>query len=94
MKKLISTIIFFLVFTGMLSAQHLKKDGTPDRRYKENKTYTPTPTPAPTVVTPTPEPTPAPTTTPTTTTYPAGTHLKKDGTPDMRYKENKARKPK
>ncbi len=34
----------------------------------------------------------APKATPTTTA-PAGQHLKKDGTPDMRYKENKTAKP-
>lgn len=37
MKKLLF-ILFFLVFSlNHLSAQHLKKDGTPDRRYKENR---------------------------------------------------------
>src|SRR6187397_1180786 len=32
-------IAFFIVFPNILFAQHLKKDGTPDRRYKENKSY-------------------------------------------------------
>ena len=37
MKKLL-IILFFLVFNlNHSSAQHLKKDGTPDRRYKENR---------------------------------------------------------
>ena len=56
MKKLLAiilkaTLFFLLVFIsiGNLHAQHLKKDGTPDRRYKENRTttYTSTPAPAP-----------------------------------------------
>ena len=55
MKKIISVIIFFLLSIGIVSAQHLKKDGTPDMRYKENKgttTTTPAPTPAPATTTP------------------------------------------
>ena len=32
-------IVFFIFFSKSLFAQHLKKDGTPDRRYKENKSY-------------------------------------------------------
>jgi hypothetical protein len=39
--KLFSTLLIgFLVSIGILNAQHLKKDGTPDRRYKENRTST------------------------------------------------------
>ena len=39
MKKILLFILFLtLYFPGFLLAQHLKKDGTPDRRYKENKT--------------------------------------------------------
>ena len=39
MKKILLFILFLtLYFPGVLLAQHLKKDGTPDRRYKENKT--------------------------------------------------------
>lgn len=37
-----SKILFILVFlflSNILFAQHLRKDGTPDRRYKENRTY-------------------------------------------------------
>ena len=37
MKKLI-TLLSFLMFVLLCNAQHLKKDGTPDMRYKENKT--------------------------------------------------------
>ena len=41
MKKLI-LIVSFLLFVLLCNAQHLKKDGTPDMRYKENKTtYSP-----------------------------------------------------
>jgi hypothetical protein len=76
MKKL-STLFTFILFvlSISLSAQHLKKDGTPDRRYKENKTVSSTP---------------AYSYTPSTTTSSSSstTHLKKDGTPDRRYKEN------
>ena len=63
----------------ILNAQHLKQDGTPDRRYKENKqTYS----------TPTTTSIPTPTTTTYSTSNNSGTHLKQDGTPDRRYKEN------
>lgn len=40
MKKIFSIIVFLLLSIAILNAQHLKKDGTPDKRYKENKTYT------------------------------------------------------
>ncbi len=36
MKK-IFTLILYLLLCNFLNAQHLKKDGTPDMRYKENK---------------------------------------------------------
>ena len=39
MKKLFALIFYFFLSIGVLFAQHYKKDGTPDRRYKENKTY-------------------------------------------------------
>lgn len=74
MKKIIAFIICFL-FSLLINAQHLKKDGTPDMRYKENKaTYSNTTS-----------------TSSSSTYYPDNTttHLKKDGTPDRRYKENK-----
>ena len=75
MKKQLLWLILFFLGISSLSAQHLKKDGTPDRRYKENRSsyssysgssssYT---MPAGSTV-----------------------HLKKDGTPDRRYKENKS----
>ena len=44
MQKIRTFIIIVLIFlSNILFAQHLKKDGTPDRRYKENKTYSPQP---------------------------------------------------
>jgi hypothetical protein len=44
MKK-IFTVFVFLLFCNFLTAQHLKKDGTPDMRFKENKqTYSSIPT--------------------------------------------------
>ncbi len=79
MKKLLGFIFYLILSIGIISAQHIKKDGTPDMRYKENKaTYS-----TPSYTTPTYN---AP-----TYTYPSNStiHLKKDGTPDMRYKENK-----
>jgi hypothetical protein len=40
MQKITFLIIAFLIFfSNALFAQHLKKDGTPDRRYKENRSY-------------------------------------------------------
>ena len=36
MKKLLVLSLCFFLSLGLLSAQHLKKDGTPDRRYKVN----------------------------------------------------------
>jgi hypothetical protein len=40
MKKIkFLTVACFIIFSNALFAQHLKKDGTPDRRYTENKTY-------------------------------------------------------
>jgi hypothetical protein len=38
--------VLSIIFSTILFAQHLKKDGTPDRRYKENKTYSPSSTPS------------------------------------------------
>ena len=37
MKYLFSILIFYFLSFGFLQAQHLKKDGTPDMRYKENR---------------------------------------------------------
>ena len=43
--KRIFTVILYLLLCNFLNAQHLKKDGTPDMRYKENKqTYSSTTT--------------------------------------------------
>jgi hypothetical protein len=74
MKKLLGLLLLLLFSIGILSAQHLKKDGTPDMRYKENKsTYSSSSSSSSSYTYPSN----------------SGTHLKKDGTPDMRYKENK-----
>ena len=43
--KRIFTVILYLLLCNFLNAQHLKKDGTPDMRFKENKqTYSSTTT--------------------------------------------------
>lgn len=74
MKKLLGIIFCLLLSFGILNAQHLKKNGTPDMRYKENKsTYSSPSYQSPKYSSP---------------TY-SEPHLKKDGTPDRRYKENK-----
>lgn len=80
MKRIIFLIsLILIVFSNILSAQHLKKDGTPDMRYKENKsTYTiPSSTPSYSIPFSSKE-------------YNSSSHLKKDGTPDRRYKENRS----
>ena len=44
MKQKLTLLLFLLLCSiNVLLAQHLKKDGTPDRRYKENRSasYTP-----------------------------------------------------
>ncbi|AMR34550.1 hypothetical protein A0256_13900 [Mucilaginibacter sp. PAMC 26640] len=53
-------------------------------RYKGNKPVSPTVPPIPTNSSPVPTPT-----TPYNPPASTGRHLKKDGTPDMRYKENR-----
>lgn len=92
MKKLLSLFaaLILLVSTTVANAQttqaktleptHLKKDGTPDKRFKDNKANAPT----------------APTKQDGTSgakykanNAPTGSAEKKDGTPDMRYKANK-----
>jgi hypothetical protein len=78
------TISVFLIAgllccVNMLSAQHLKKDGTPDMRYKENKSTYSSPYSSPTYTLPSSTP----------NYYNSTSHLKKDGTPDRRYKEYK-----
>src|ERR1035437_3705729 len=40
MKKIISYLLSVLFFVNVLFAQHTTKKGTPDKRYKENKTST------------------------------------------------------
>lgn len=80
--------LMMCLMTMVSFGQHLKKDGTPDRRYKENKisTYTPSTTTNYNVPTNTDSPKIIKNDSTTTTT----THLKKDGTPDRRYKENRS----
>lgn len=63
-----------------------KSDGTPDMRYKQNKTTTTT-----TAKTSKKENVPAKTTKETKTTTTSTGPTKKDGTPDMRYKSNKTK---
>lgn len=79
MKKITILICSLFLFSfNILFAQHLKKDGTPDRRYKENKTSYST--------------SPSGYSTSSSTgnyNYNSTIHLKKDGTPDKRYKINK-----
>jgi hypothetical protein len=71
--KIFLSLFFCLLFSvTSLFAQHLKKDGTPDMRYKESKsTYIPPSSPSKS----------------NSTFLNSGTHLKKDGTPDKRYKQ-------
>ena len=76
MKRLFLLMSFLFLCVNILNAQHLKKDGTPDMRYKENKVnYSPSPYSAPSYSVP---------------SNSSEIHLKKDGTPDMRFKENKS----
>ena len=79
MKRIFRLLFCFLLSIYILNAQHLKKNGTLDMRYKENKLNYSQPLPT------------SPSYSSPTFSEPAnsGTHLKKDGTPDMRYKENK-----
>jgi hypothetical protein len=77
MRRLTLLYLLFFFSFGLVTAQHLKKDGTPDRRYKENRSsYSSSPSSS--------SPSSSYTYTPASTS-----HLKKDGTPDRRYKENK-----
>lgn len=72
MKKLLGLFFCILFSIGILCAQHLKKDGTPDMRYKANKsTYS----------------VPLASFKSSSTTGTSGKRLKKDGTPDKRYQQ-------
>ena len=120
MKKLLSALMIAVMTMGtaavsyampapVQTTQHLKKDGTPDMRYKENKnakTGKTTPAAASTTAPAakmkkdgTPDmrsksnKTAAPAATSPATATPAG-KMKKDGTPDMRTKSNKMAAPK
>lgn len=81
MKKILLLIclLFFICANGLF-AQHYKKDGSPDRRYKENKSsYSSSPS--------------GYSSSSSTRSYTynsnSSSHLKKDGTPDKRYKGNR-----
>lgn len=82
MKKITTLICsLFLISFNILFAQHFKKNGTPDMRFKENKSsYSTNPS--------------GYSTTSSTSNYNYNSnsteHLKKDGTPDKRYKKNKS----
>jgi len=80
MKKIIALFFSLIICISILSAQHLKKDGSPDMRYTENKSTYSSPSYTPPASSYHSYPVPS---------Y-SGTHLKKDGTPDLRYKENKS----
>lgn len=76
------------------TASHTKADGTVDKRYKQIKTETST-----NATSTTPNPTATGSAQATTASVKSSTassvtterHLKKDGTPDMRYKENRTK---
>ncbi|RLN93844.1 hypothetical protein BBJ28_00002411 [Nothophytophthora sp. Chile5] len=75
--------------------RHIKKDGTPDRRYRENKALPATAIPAAAASGRETLP-PAPTTVKRPSTVRSSEaveiiHMKKDGTPDLRYRENKGK---
>lgn len=101
MKNLVIAILSILTFGFSANAQtHLKKDGTPDMRYRENKqiygnSYSTPSYSSPSYSTPsysspsysTPSYS-SPNYSAPSTSYPEY-HTNKDGSPDMRYKENK-----
>ncbi|RLN93852.1 hypothetical protein BBJ28_00002409 [Nothophytophthora sp. Chile5] len=73
--------------------RHIKEDGTPDRRYRENKALPATAIPAAAASGRETLP-PAPTTVKRPSTVRSSEaveiiHMKKDGTPDLRYRENR-----
>jgi hypothetical protein len=74
MKNFFGLFICLFLSIGILHAQHLKKDGNPDKRYKENKSSYSTPSNSGSSY---------------SYPGNSGTHVKKDGSPDKRYKENR-----
>jgi len=75
MKKIFALLVcLFLGVTFLNAQQHLKKNGTPDMRYKVNKSMYSSPKSVHK----------------SNIYLYRQQHLKKDGTPDMRYKENKS----
>lgn len=86
MKKLILTTLLATGFNLVSHAQHYNIDGTPDKRYKENKIYK-TPNYNQNIKQKTYNVPNQNYTQPKQQNY--GTPLKKNGTPDMRYKQNK-----
>lgn len=96
MKNLVIVLIAMLGFAFSAKAQHYNKDGSPDMRYKENKQTYGNSYSQPSYSQPSnnysqptyKEPTyskPSYSSPSSYPTYPT----KQDGTPDMRYKENK-----
>lgn len=75
MNLIFRIVICLFLCIGILNAQHLKKDGTPDMRYRENRNSSSLSS--------------APLNAAQNTSVPTTQHLKNDGTPDMRYRENR-----
>jgi hypothetical protein len=96
MQKITILIIsFFIFFSNALFAQHIKKDGTPDRRYKENKSYSAPSNYSSSTTHLKKDGTPDrrykenKSYSASSNYSSSNTHLKKDGTPDKRYRENR-----
>jgi hypothetical protein len=77
MKQLFLFLFSLILCVDVSFAQHLKKDGTPDRRYKENRSGIAAGSAAGNY-------------TSTYSTNYSTPHLKKDGTPDRRYTANRS----
>lgn len=75
-------VLMMSLSVGMTSAfaAHLKKDGTPDMRYKENRESSSSSSSSSSYSTPS---------RPSYDSSGSDRHLKQDGTPDMRYRENR-----
>jgi hypothetical protein len=84
MKKVFSLIVALMCFSALTFAQ--KKDDKAKAVPAKKETTKPAPPTAKPAATATPAKSAA-------TAKPEEKHLKKDGTPDMRYKENKEAKP-
>ena len=83
MKKLfLVTVILLSFFTGLMAQTHTNKDGSPDKRYKENQMYKEPKAPEAPKQQQFSQPKQP-------KSIEQENHLKKDGTPDARYKENR-----